>query len=596
MYYEVGRLTDAANVYRGLAKGIKDPDARDRVTRRMIDSELQSGNFRDADEALAAMDERLEGLYKKNPEYKKDLVELLLLQGFSQMQQKNLSKSTEIFNRVLTIDPGDATALYYRADAQWTLADKPKVKDAVISDLIQARSADKSVQSRLLLARIYSDTQSYGEAAIMFEEAITMRPDLVNVRVEYIQYLLKLLERERGFAADANPTFAGSIKELDPGARAYKQLKDAEDHFPAQDQMLQWWLMYGRLLTLQGDDANAIRVYTALYSLRPSSLEVCDAYLAALLKSKDFPNAITVGSKLINDNQTLIQSHPELVVFYLKRAAAYSGASQQDLATADIDHAFDVAAAGAAASHNYDPFLTVLNQASNILPNDLLASRLKARIAAHPGETISQVALMQVLLTMDRRGDAADVAGTVKPPTDDVALDALAMRESATALYMDKKYSAAQDEFTALIKVAPDDINGLNNFAYMLADGMNKPKDGIKYAQQALRALATHSDLDDIMSTSATVYDTLGWAQFLDGQVDTSITTLRNSLSWQKMPSTYLHLATAYKKDNQLVEAQIAVDQGLGLATLYHDQASLPGLQKLQDDLKNAPPSQANKP
>jgi len=586
MYYEVGNMADAVKVYRELAQGIPDEDSRNKVIRRMIEGELQLGNYSDADSLIATMDKRLEELYKQKPEYKKDLVELLLLQGFSDIGQRNLPKSLEVINRVLTMEPGNPNALFERARANWTLGEKPKVKDSVVSDLIAARDTDKSIQSRLYLAKICVQTQDYAEASVMYDEAIAMRPDVLGVRVEYMQYLMKLVRFQKEFSPTANQSIADEIRKLGPADKMFKVLKDTEAHFSDPDHQLQWWLMYAQLLELQGNLTQAQSFYKQLYDNLPNKVEVCDAYIASLLATKNYDTAVSVSTTVITQNAPLIESHPNLVVFYLRRAAANRGLGKQDLAADDIDRAFAIVAREAIARHSYERYLSVLGQATAILPNELLADRLKARVAANPTETISQLALLQTLMLLDRPQDAIAIAQTIHAPQDDVALRTLALRQTGTAFFMAKKYDQAEASFTELVeKVAPNDVDGLNNFAYMLADGMGKPKDGIKYAQRAIQALDTQSDPDNIMTSSATVYDTLGWAQYLDGQNGEAVKTLHNSLAWQKLPATYLHLGKALFKAGNYNDASDAAREGVALAALTHDE-NLPGLQKLQDDVE----------
>lgn len=590
IYFEGGRFADAVKVYRGLAQGVTDEDSRDKILRRMVEAELDLGNFSDASSQIAEMDGRLEAKYKKNPEYKGDLVELLLLQALSDFQQKQLAKVHDVISRVLTIDPNNANALYQRAEADWVLGDKLKVRDSVLKDLAAARATDRSVRSRQLLAQIYTQSEDYGEASVIYEEAIAMQPDAENVRLEYMRFLFNLVELQKKFPPAASQAIAGEIKQLAPADRLFKQIKEAEAHFPDPEHMLKWWLAYLQLMDMQGGDT--LKAYNTLYQAMPDNDQVGNAYLAALLKAKDFDNAVAVASKRIDPVADQSQSHPEVVEFYLKRAAAYRGQNKPELAAGDIDKAFAIAAQLAITHQAYDLYLAVLNQATETLPPELLAERLKARVQANPGETISQVALMQSLLMIERPQDAAAVAEKITPPANDPTLRALALREAATALYMAKKYDDADKDFTELVeKVAPMDISGLNNFAFMLADGMGKPKEGIKYAQQAIKALSAQSDPNSIMAQSAMVYDTLGWAQYLDGQNDVAIITLRNSLAWKKQPAAYLHLGTALLKAGQLTDAEQAAHEGLGLAGLEHDQ-NMAALQKLEDDIKKRQPRQ----
>ena len=79
--------------------------------------------------------------------------------------------------------------------------------------------------------------------------------------------------------------------------------------------------------------------------------------------------------------------------------------------------------------------------------------------------------------------------------------------------HQSKHYDSAYNDFTELLKVVPNDVDTLNNLAFMLADAMKRPKDAINFAKlKAPQMMDAHGrrthqcDCDH-----GHLYDTLGW-------------------------------------------------------------------------------------
>jgi tetratricopeptide (TPR) repeat protein len=160
------------------------------------------------------------------------------------------------------------------------------------------------------------------------------------------------------------------------------------------------------------------------------------------------------------------------------------------------------------------------------------------------------------------------------------------LRQSALVRNQCKQYAAAEKDFKALEVLMPNNVENMNNYAFMLADGMKRPKDAITYAERALKVLSTHSDIGTLTSISSNIYDTLGWAYFLNNDISNAESALRNSLKIQPQAVAYLHLALTLQKKGRNDEALTNCLEGIKMATARQDQETLTALKELQSKLK----------
>lgn len=577
LLFDEKRWAEAESVYQDIADAIKnDPVNRNRVLRRVIDARIRQGKFADAMKQIDAM---IQGQSSASADVagKSELAQTLVLRAFCDVQQKNSQQALTDLNRAIALDESNSAALTSRAQLELEAGNT----DAAIKDLVSARTLSQGVECRRLLAQIYSRTRRYNEAEVVYNEILKLQPDLVEVRLEYVEFLYNLAEQQQKLAPESSDEFARAIRVMDPQSKLLAVLQDSARRYPGD---FRWPLMFARLLILRNNNDRALDFCKSLYEAQPQDAQIRQVYVEVLLKTKNFDKAIDVASETIKAGQDFIAQNPRYVVFYLQRAKAYIATSKQDLAVQDVDQAFTTAAKAVATAKNFGPLVTVLNQATTILPADLVEQRLRARLAASPDETATQIALIQVLIQSGKMDDAMKITDTVKVPSDP-QLKAMTLRETALARFQSKHYGDADTDYRALLKIAPDDVDTLNNYAYMLADGMKKPKEAIEVAQKALEVLTNRADVNSVAANLANVYDTLGWAHCLNGDLQDAIDALHHSINTKPMAAGYLHLADAYVKSKQLTEARQAIDDGLKLASADNDQDSLDELKKLKASL-----------
>jgi tetratricopeptide (TPR) repeat protein len=99
-------------------------------------------------------------------------------------------------------------------------------------------------------------------------------------------------------------------------------------------------------------------------------------------------------------------------------------------------------------------------------------------------------------------------------------------------------YPAAIEQYQQVLAVQPNNVNALNNLAYLLAEKTNQPDQALSYAQKA-RELAP---------TSGDVADTLGRVYYRKGLYNQAIPLLKNAVDIDGGAQNTFHLGFAYLK------------------------------------------------
>jgi tetratricopeptide (TPR) repeat protein len=113
-----------------------------------------------------------------------------------------------------------------------------------------------------------------------------------------------------------------------------------------------------------------------------------------------------------------------------------------------------------------------------------------------------------------------------------------AWQQLSLVYYNLNKNEDAMSAFEAALRLGPTDFSTLNNFAWFLAERMGKA--------HHKRALELAGDAVALQPNSATVLDTLGWIQYLAGEPDKAIETLRRSMGIQEIAANAYHLAVVH--------------------------------------------------
>ncbi len=134
------------------------------------------------------------------------------------------------------------------------------------------------------------------------------------------------------------------------------------------------------------------------------------------------------------------------------------------------------------------------------------------------------IALLDTSPQAQKDGESM-LAGVLKD-SKNPAVRQLSGRRLGELMYAQKRW----DESAAVMKASaaefPEDVENMNNLAYLLAKNLNKPEEALPMAQQAAK----------LAPRSAEVLDTLGLVQFMTQKIDASVQTLSNALSLAQAP------------------------------------------------------------
>jgi tetratricopeptide (TPR) repeat protein len=109
------------------------------------------------------------------------------------------------------------------------------------------------------------------------------------------------------------------------------------------------------------------------------------------------------------------------------------------------------------------------------------------------------------------------------------------------------RFDEAAQAYLAALKSKPDNIQSLNNLAYMYASDMNKPAEGIAYAE---RAMALAPDNPQVL-------DTYGWALAKNGDLAKAEQVLSRAVQLAQGldASIQYHLGMVYEQTSRPAEA-----------------------------------------
>lgn len=553
LYFDTEDLEHAEQLYKQIydKEGGKDQ----RVALRWIETLIRQDKFNQAEDMLNNQ------VLKATPDNRQALV----LKGYAQLRQRHPDLAINTFDRVLEKDPDNIDALHYRAFSRFFMQGDLEL---AITDLKRVRGIhENAVNSRLLLARVYRLNRNYAESAHEYQDVLNLRPDMTVARLEYADYLFSLAGAYLHMNANSNDIYSQVLRNIKPLEALQKLLDDSAKRFPDQPV---WQILQGDLLNQLGNRQGALVMYRTVAEHEKWNPQASSPYLKVLLTEKAYDRVIEVTTKMLETN-------PQNMDLYVKRGSALGGQGKTPEALADFDKALDLA------TQNMDQFLNVVRQMFLSVPTDGAVSHLRARLTADPKNVAVRIGLAQVFITNQQNDEATTV---LEPLLADkkFVLRPYVLQLSALARYQAQDFEHARQLYEELLSSRPDDLETLNNLAFMLADDLKRPADGLKYAEKAVKVLKS-KDQAQVYVNNGNVMDTYGWVKFLAGDLSGAVTELNRALQTDPLPITYLHLGTVLQKQHKLGEARRILEEGRKLAQQKQDPM-LPKIELALKDLK----------
>lgn len=129
-------------------------------------------------------------------------------------------------------------------------------------------------------------------------------------------------------------------------------------------------------------------------------------------------------------------------------------------------------------------------------------------------------------------------------------------RVAALAMLQNRDFTGASDAYKRLLKDDPDNIEVLNNLAFILSSNLDKPKEALPMAKRAA----------ELAPNNAEILDTLGWTYYQVGDIENARATLERSIQGRPLPANTLHLGRIYLETGDSRRARPLFEQSIELS------------------------------
>jgi tetratricopeptide (TPR) repeat protein len=215
-------------------------------------------------------------------------------------------------------------------------------------------------------------------------------------------------------------------------------------------------------------------------------------------------------------------------------------------------------------------------------PEEALAEFQRAEALA-PGQTSITLKLVEQLMALDRDEEALAVLNRPDLNTADQSADIRFMR--GAVLEALGRVEEAEGELWTALQAHPDNPVLLNHLGYLWVDSGRRVEQG---AEMIARAHAAQPD-------DGNIQDSLGWAQYRQGQYEVAVTTLEGAVAKEPANAEINdHLGDAYWQVGRRREAQWQWSRVLTLSPDAERRAEVE--QKLTDGLVAQAPISGTRP
>ena len=480
------------------------------------------------------------------PRQKITLAEALIAGNEPAQAQELLEQTVE---QIEKDDPSVADA-YIALTNAYFMQRKYERATQVLEDATKSRGITHP-NVRLQLAKLYNFQGNFTEAAEQFRQILDKHPGNMNVR----QALIDLLVRQGQYA------------------RAEEKLKEGIRIEPDKNT---WYQRLSALWLTRTDRPLEQRQDKALEFARQAQANSPNDP-NALVKVMDVLNARSEFDRTIDFYENEIpQDSKHNYVIILSLAQAEHGRLQEAMSNSSDPPrrrmseqekerlrrriaALYEQVLDKAKDNNAIHTLAVRGMV-NILGIDNAITSVQTRYSKNPQDITNRILLATLLNSRgwqlirnnqpsQAKADLGRALELLQPLADHEGLNAtsqlMVYRQLASAYTNLKMYDETRETYVKILKVRPNDIQALNNLAYILTETLNKPEEALEYIELALHQNPRNYNL----------LDTYGWTLLQDRQIDRAIIELRKSVDIQPTAIGYYHLGYALKEAKQYERA-----------------------------------------
>lgn len=502
-YRSTGRIQDAGNVLRQAVQAAdNDKKAQAQIRQKLVEFLLQSQKLTDA----AA---EIEAYHKALP----DDSTYLLMRGTLLMMQGQTKEAVTALSDFLQKDRNSAVGLFHRGVLYLAMNSLSQA----IEDLQAAKAASPTgfnFEHRMALAQAL-------EANRQPDRAVTELASILQA------YPVQDFRPSQAVAKALAGLYQRMGRALDFEALAEMIIAQVPDDWS-------WPMELGKFEEASGNLPKAIKGYATAVQASHGNPDALDNLLRVQLAAKQYDQVIDFVEKQMPEPVRVGPAKSRL-------AEAYFRKGQQDKARALYKQALQEASQSFAAS------MMVLRNVSQTLSPEESTEMLRQQLAAKPDDVPTKFLLTLVFTDSGKYDEAIPLSDQLlaAAKTDDDRK--LVLRQRGSLLYQAGKFDEAAKAYEQMLTLVPGDSDTLNNLAYVFAENLNRPAEALPYARRAVELNPRNPDL----------LDTLGWVQYLGGDMDAAVGTLVAALQVapNNVPARY-HVGMVYKKKSDLNQAK----------------------------------------
>jgi len=473
---------------------------------------------------------RLDGILASDPSD----VEALALKGTLWTRQEQFDRALKVLDRAIRENPKSIVALQRRSEVHRAMGNFTKAR----SDLEEATALTSAPQLAMELAEVNKALGDLGAAEAIYTNILARRPGFSPA----IRALLNLHIARKQWPA---------MKRL---------LDDAKERYPRD---VSYLLMEEQMWTGMRRPDLAIAALEAALRIDPRNAGTVNRYLSKLILAgrydrfyeaakryetePDFRVGVIALQGLAKARQGKPDEADKLFVAALKDA---DGGALQFVVKQVLDA--------------YGPVKTV-QKIHGWIPttraNDWRIYRTLGLLHLARNEfKDAEVALVKALALAKAKEDQARVN-----------------RPLGSVYHRLNKLHEAEKAYLSTLESFPDDMQTMNNLAYLYADSMKEPGKALPYARRAA----------SVIPPEPNVLDTYGWTLAQVGKLqDAEIQLVRALQLDRNMPASRYHLGWVYEQRGRLDKAQEQYRLGLKLMEQKRDDPLRAVIQNALDRVK----------
>jgi len=463
-----------------------------------------------------------------------DSISVLILRSMIAREQGQIDQARSYIDQAIDINPDAPKAKLVRAQL---LADDPNSADMVITDLNRILDSKQGNQllARTLLADVLLNRGDVEAAARELEAVLTRFPEHAASRQKLIQ-LYRTTERD------------------------LIAFKIAEQGFLLNPSDTRWARIMAQIATDQGNAEIASTAWGYVVRNAPSAESVYELGRAQ------------IQARNPRSTLSLMEEHPEIV----SSSAIVQGVRAQALWITGnregAQRAFELALQRSARLGEIrlvmQSMFDVIGREQTLVTMDSLEQS---------SDPVWQFAMSQVEFQLGQWDAATTRLNMLFDENEELApsLAGEARSMLATSYHQAGEFEQATKHYELALESNPNNIQVLNNFAFMLASDLDQASRALPYAEKAV----------ELAFDNALIYDTLGWVQYQNGLYEKARDTLERSIALEPLAANHYHLSQVLIANQEMAGARQLLEQAIALAQQANDREYFAKAQELLESI-----------